>query len=381
MSGKGIVEIERIESDFKRVFPEATTPSYLVDFGADCTFEGNFDAARFKWEIIKVQRLSIDDKQALLNQGWGAISYAYGADARKTGEIRPNYKSEENPPTPRDDDLKKILTCLPKIMKPKVDPKSTTEVDQYVWDLKEIKKVFWSMKKRFLWWDLACVPQVDYMLNPPMSDERKRAMDAEVAKQKYVYGPATAGAIWLLKADFTKEDDKIRSVFRGAPLFDLKELEAGLPDADKAKTWLTSILGTGSMESWASFEAALKSFLSAIDKITSADLSFSSIWCFQESKLMGPQIFVDRNGNRLDWDRKVANDADFLYTTVNGKKMLRPGMPALTAMVTFLAAELSLAMVNPTDKRLPTVIRMVVKDLDLALLDVSLKKLSRSGLV
>ena len=67
-------------SDYYTKFPPNTTPGLLVDLGADYkTLKA--DSNTWPWKVISVQDLYTDDFYAakvLLEQGWGAVSYAWG---------------------------------------------------------------------------------------------------------------------------------------------------------------------------------------------------------------------------------------------------------------------------------------------------------------
>jgi hypothetical protein len=380
-------------------YEETKTPTYLIDFGADFAFADKpYDPSiTFPWKIIEVQKLSIADKRVLLDQGWAAVSYAYGAAARKWGVMRPNYDAtKSNIPVAADQKVRdEILTCFPQILYPKADLNNPKEEDKFVFTIDDAKAIFWTVRKRFLWWDMACVPQEDRK-DPtiPMPKIRKDANGKEVGKQKYVYGPASAGVVWLLQADFTdtKNDNPLKPLFGKSLPFDIKDLEKGIPSAADALKWLTAILGPKYCVNFSSLVEGLQAkIFKAIDAVTQSDRSFSSLWCFQESKLMGPQILVDRKGNRLNWSDQINTvpENTFTHTQVNGgRTVLRPGIPGLTAIVTFLATEISLATTSPKDDRLPEILRdanLKKAGMDridgTILLQILLHRLARSGLI
>jgi hypothetical protein len=341
--------------------------------------------------------LSTTDKRVLLDQGWAAVSYAYGAAARKAKVYRPNYvATESNIPVAVDQKVRdEILTMIPKILYPKKNPDDATEPDRFVFTLDDAKAIFWTMRKRFLWWDMACVPQEDRSNLEKLKPQiRIDANAKEVGKQKYVYGPATSGVVWLLQADFadTQNVNPLKAIFGKAPPLDIKDLEKGVPAANKALSALTAILGPESCKGFSTLVEALKTYIfKSIDAVTQSDRSFSSLWCFQESKLMGPQIFLDKKGNRLNWSNQINADSNntFIHTKLDdGRIVLRPGIPALTAITTFLATEISLAFTSPKDQRLPEILhdanlKKVGSDRTIGTLwlQILLKRLARSGLI
>lgn len=129
---------------------------------------------------------------------------------------------------------------------------------------------------------------------------------------------------------------------------------------------------------------SIKTFKKQLAAITASDPSFSSVWCFQEAILSRDQAFLDRNAKALPWsDEDNSAKLPFPWTTAGKQNVERPGLHALSAMVTFIAAEISYTLANPKNetKADPTLRGLVSDSKSKAELEIALRGFARSGLL
>ena len=124
-------------------------PKFILDLGADFLSEeewviGSPKKPAWKWTIHCLEDFCKDaaNKTLFETHGYGAVSYAWGFEyINKPVPIHSSTDPVPNMPDPRY-----------KWEIPKCD---------LLFTLNDVRRVFKTMGKRFVWWDHACIPQLD----------------------------------------------------------------------------------------------------------------------------------------------------------------------------------------------------------------------------
>ncbi|KAG8528960.1 uncharacterized protein KY384_006649 [Bacidia gigantensis] len=361
-------------SDYYTKFPPSSTPGFLVDLGPDYkTLKA--DSNTWPWKVISVQDLYTDDFYAakvLLEQGWGAVSYAWGEylpTFDKGGTYRPVFESREKENLP--------LPYIP----PNVSPDVAKAWNWGVPTVKQVtvgqvKKVFLTLGKRFVWWDVVCLPQRDfsqgfdkdltrvppYLGAPWLPDFLDTICNHELDKQKFVYEKATAGAAWLTQIEWGSATlSKLEGLLQNTPkLLDLDtvrtiintqgpEIKVITKDTPVWKI-LSNVLGSPSLGVATEWRTAIEAFCDKINGIRDSEAWFRSLWSFQEGRLMKQQAFLDKQGQILPLGTSynasgatVVYPRTFLQVGNDYKETSSPNATTVITFVTLLASQISLA--------------------------------------
>ena len=408
----------KIQSDFFTKFPPDTTPSFLVDLGPGFkSLKPDVNANNpWPWKVISVQDLPNDEDpdtmRALMAEGWAAISYAWGEFLpTQPFKYRPVYDG------PREQN------GLPSAYV----PQGASEKRRKEWNwpmhkstvpslsLENFRKVVITIGKRFFWWDLACLPQVDYSQgfwrnmdnkddkgNPaPMagpvylSDELNAIAEKEVTKQKYVYDRAAVGAAWLhqITWDGTAQSPTKALLTQAPALIDLETVKTIVSDTtnpsysgDSVVNVLSTVLGIKNPKDSAAWLTAIIQFKDSLAKIRMEDAWFRSLWSFQEGKLLKVQAFLDSQGSVLKppgWTLVKGQTPPYpnikLQVGNDYKDSSSPDVSDITSIATLLASQVSIAYIgqqNPklSSKAIPALVDLWTKntkDMSMVVADIA----------
>ncbi|KAL6713989.1 hypothetical protein ACLMJK_008483 [Lecanora helva] len=384
--------VSKVRDDYQAKYNPDTTPAFLVDLGPE--YKTQDPSQPWPWKVISVQHLCDDDltgAEVLLQEGWGAISYAWG-------ECQ-SWSPFSSPFTPdRDLDLPFLD---PPTNKKKYRPvyeggrkkndlplayvppgSSPQDVEAWNWGIPkipaftvlDIKRVFKTIRRRFIWWDMACLPQMDFSKGfdadpsrnypgpPRLAEAVTKVAGGELSKQKYVYDRASAGAAWLLTLNWNQGADaskwtSLQKLLTQAPkLLDLATIKTMIKDQKatdpkKRAVWtiLQAILGKPGLEDANAWKDAIDRFKALLLAIRNEEAWFRSLWSFQEARLMKNQAFVDKSGNVLPLYQTsaLAEQPPFPNTNILVDGIITqasyPSMADIINVATLLASQISLA--------------------------------------
>ncbi|MCJ1338622.1 hypothetical protein MMC09_003911 [Bachmanniomyces sp. S44760] len=329
-------------------------PKFILDLGPDFLSEPEWIIAphnkppTWQWTIhcledfVKVPA----NKTLFETNGYGAISYAWGFE----------YKGKPIPNHPLTDPI----PSMP-------DPKYKWEFPQcaLLFNLNDIRRVFKTMQKRFVWWDHACIPQQDLSKGypaPALTPLLSTVRSEEVAKQKATYELADVGAVWIHRIEWNK-DPMIKKVLLAAPSVNVKELkdlnalystfnytQAVIPQT--ARAYLVEAFKKPPTA--ASWKTAIVDFLEQLAKVKEEDKWFSSLWSFQEGVLLQSQAFIDKTGQYLRHDGTASDfiapvdRLPFPRIKTSKDEADALGLWHLTTLTTLLAGYMAQAIRDPS---------------------------------
>lgn len=347
-------------------------PYFLLDLGADFFKEPLEDKVKPKeswgWRIIIIEDFIQDanNKTLLAKSGYGAISYGWGA--------------HEANPRPSYDEKNRFVPAFPKAPYkwrfpeiwdyPTPDgPGSGTSVKQSL-DFDHVRAVFRTMRKRFVWWDHACIPQEDATQGwgsvVPLDPILKTRRSQEVEKQKVVYQFADVGAAWIHQITWRSDNEfDISKILLKAASQQLPDLET-FRDLKKFNSTEATIKGTpramlaavlGSPTDAPTWCTAVNSFLDSLEKIKAQEYWFRSLWCFQEGALLRPQAFLDYNGKLLGFNHQPSDPAAVdvkpypIIKDPKGNEVNAPCYLHITGCTTLLSNMISTVLLNADDPK------------------------------
>lgn len=308
-------------------------PFFLLDLGPDFLREPRQDdkpsqPVAWKWEVICVKDFinNSANRDLLSDHGYGAISYGWGIHEPPYPQPRPSYdpKTDPVPKFPA-----QYSWLIPKIWNYQTpdNPGSSNTVAQSL-TLDRVRAVFRTMQKRFVWWDHACIPQIDATQGhqapqAQLSPDLKKLRSQEVDKQKTVYELADVGAVWIHQITWRQADkwgkvkdfDVSKVLLQASSLTDFTDprkipmfKSTDTPVTGSARATLVALLGNpNSTSAW---RTAIENFLKGLEAVKDQEYWFRSLWCFQEEALLKKQAFLDYNGNLLGWDANPVQTFD-----------------------------------------------------------------------
>lgn len=195
--------LSELVSRWSELYPPEITPGFLVDLGLESIVLPDNHTGLIpdlKWKVVKTQELAKKDStgaRMLYEQGWGCISYAWGEyqDKDRTKRTVHGDRLAAGLPLAYGDSYTKRFQRIDD-----VDAKVREKGNEYDWIINKIdavkvetiQKIFVKMGKRFVWWDMACIPQAYYKresfevngtklyLGPKLTPELLVQQDAEV---------------------------------------------------------------------------------------------------------------------------------------------------------------------------------------------------------
>lgn len=244
-----------------------------------------------KW-TVRLFKDCWEDGSILRTSGYGAISYSWGAWKDRSRTSASLYSAHEYPQFDIGVDDREGHANVPlrwefPVVNTIINGKLDLEEEQF--NIYDIKKMFESMGKRFVWWDWACIPQKlpKELVGHPIEND----VTDEMNKMRAVYPYSTSGSIWAHTVDWTK----------ASPLKTALEI---CGDHLSTLNWLDRPV------------ALIYKIVDALSDAHMAEEWFRSLWCFQEGVLFThpdrPQgsiitgaLFRDIHGDTL----KISTDA------------------------------------------------------------------------
>ncbi|KAJ9658991.1 hypothetical protein H2198_003420 [Neophaeococcomyces mojaviensis] len=397
-----------LNKNWKSIYPSEMTPAFLVDLGANfkavAADTSDPDKKKLMWRTIQVESLpdrDIEGARALYENGWAAISYAWGEYARGSRDGWTGDRKTNGLPLAVDDtyDEAKRFT---KASKP-ANPLDWQLPKCDVINIDVLKKIFLKFERRYVWWDWACIPQrtrkpdagEPYLKELPK--ELQAMTDAEVNKQRYVYEYATTGGSYLHPQDFKQASDLKDVLKKSCDAFDPNDIEVWL-SGRKTDSRLKVInhalseplfgprLSIGKQDKDRNIRLdELKNSIIDIKKkllkIRDGDGYFRSLWSFQEVRLLKTQYFFDKNANTYDLN---------FTTTLDGTRKMDANFLHLAIIAAFINSQLSLALAVKTNPALKKTLAAQINedivelcsrsDQDFEELSATLRELKGSGL-
>ena len=329
-------------------------PKFILDLGADFLSEeewviGSPKKPAWKWTIHCLEDFFRDaaNKTLFETHGYGAVSYAWGFE----------YINKPVPIHSSTDPVPSMLDAHYKWEIPKCD---------LLFTLNDVRRVFKTLGKRFVWWDHACIPQLDlsngYNNAPPLTSLLKTIRSEEVEKQKAVYELADVGAVWIHRIEWVK-DPMIKQILLAAPELSVKEMkdlnalysnfnytQAVIPQT--ARAYLGGAFKNPTTA--AKWKDAIDQFLVQLSGVKNEDKWFASLWSFQEGVLLKSQAFLDKSGQYLCHSGITSNSIPPVDKLPFPRiKAAKPDVDALglwhlTTLTTLLAGYMAQAIRDPS---------------------------------
>jgi hypothetical protein len=332
-------------------------PKFLLDLGVNFFQEPVSDKLPLKqawgWKIIDVEEFVADpnNKAELEKHGYGAISYGWGP-YWPWGSTQESYPIEkERRLKPEFANSAGLQWSFPLILNYTTASGINNGNEKHHLDFDQVRLVFKTIGKRFVWWDHACIPQypgkgsVEAAIKQ-LTDERRKAgnntpvTDAdlplllqdlsptlkavrglEVGKQKYVYENADVGAVWIHQIVWsTDRNFAIQKILANASYSDtaagfeavqdelLKFSSLSAPIEGTARALLLKVLKDP--KNTAELKASISNFLANLTIIKNEEYWFQSIWCFQEGRLLKRQALLDYEAKLLGVDNLAGKGVD-----------------------------------------------------------------------
>ncbi|KAJ1337842.1 HET domain-containing protein [Microdochium nivale] len=262
--------------------PPIEHPLYLLDIN--------------QWQVRLFKACWDDPESGLSENGYGAISYAWGKwkDQEQTAAALPNYPKGyptfdigEDPSNPGH----RMGWVFP-LVRPYMSNSNRQDPSKEQFMIQDARRTLEAAGKRFVWWDWACIPQ-----NIKKGHPLDGIAQAEMNKMRVVYPYSTQIIIWAHTIDWQKTSP-------------LRLAVEACREYRASWDWLGTDVTV----------AAVEKVTDALSNAYLAEEWFRSLWCFQEGVLcMHPYrraggssgSFIDMHGLSIDGD-KNKEDSDIL---------------------------------------------------------------------